>query len=66
MGNTSGKALTYIHTKELTQERNPVNVVNIGRDSIRALSLCIHQTTHTREKPCKCNECGKHFSQNAN
>lgn len=39
--------------------------MNVGRDSIRALSLYMHQRAHTREKPCKCNECGKYFSQNA-
>ena len=48
-GNTSARAVICIHTKELTQGTNPINVVSVGKNFIRALSF-VYTREHTLER----------------
>lgn len=39
MGKASVKIQTFTHTKELTQEKSPLHVTNVGKNSVRTPTL---------------------------
>ena len=49
VGSSSAKALTYIHTEQLTQERNPINAMRVAKNSISALSF-VYTEEHTLQR----------------
>ena len=49
VGSSSAKALTYIHTEQLTQERNPINAMHVAKNSISAFSF-VYTEEHTLQR----------------
>lgn len=56
-------AHTLINIIEFILERNPTNVMSVGRLSIRSCPLGYTRGIHAGEKPYNCNECGNNFSR---
>lgn len=52
--------LSLLYIRELSQERSPMDALNVERPSLRS-QFSVHTRGRIQEKPCKCSECGKVF-----